>query len=556
MVTERQQQAVEAYNDHSLTTQEAADLINMNHRNFLRMIKKVRDSGEVMLKDRKNIRQMSVCVNNDNPAAEPEIVEPAWDVEHVSQRTGKIQHHLNQTRSGRYVITAAQNATPVHKDFWIALQHYCKANNAELLVIPYRYKNVTNIHTTKDRGQEWWSAEVLPFICDQRIQINDNLVVFGDISIQPTAVNPLSGFESISQDKSAIFGHSKRQLTTIPTPQSRLPKILTTSGVCTIKNYVPAKAGKKAEFHHCLGAAVVEVCGDHVYHMRQINACSDGSFIDLNKEYTVSGVQAAGRPLAIELGDSHAFMEDRRVSIATFESDDSICAVLNPERVVVNDVLDFHSRNHHHKNDPLYNYWKHHSHTDCVESEIKLTCHYIDRIRWPVIIKRSNHDEAMERWLKEADPKHDPRNARLYHATMAQILTIHDERMAAGLVYESVDPFELVARQHLEHSDVRFLRRDESCVIGGVEVSYHGDQGPNGVRGSRKAFTRIGVKVTIGHSHSPGIEEGVYQVGVSAKMDMGYNKGPGSWLHTHCVTYANGKRTLINVIDGQWRATE
>ena len=138
---------------------------------------------------------------------------------------------------------------------------------------------------------------------------------------------------------------------------------------------------------------------------------------------------------------------------------------------------------------------------------------------------------------------------------MWQIHAIHDKRAAANQPYESVDPFELVAREHLKHADVRFLRRDESCVIGDVEVSYHGDQGPNGARGSRRAFTRIGVKVTIGHSHSPGIEEGVYQVGVSAKLDMGYNRGPSSWLHTHCVTYANGKRTLINVIDGQWRAS-
>ena len=547
MATERQKQLAALYNDTRLTTKEAAEKAGIQLRPFMRSIKRIREAGELELIERSA---------GSRPAAipEPEADAPAWDESAVIARAEEIQEQLNEHRSGRYVITAAQNATPIHPEFWQALQHYCRINQAELLVIPYRYKNPTSVYTDSDTGHNWWSAETLPFICDQRIELNSNLMVFGDISIQPTAVRPLSGMEGISRDKSAIFGHSKLQLTTVPTPQSRLPKILSTTGACTIKNYIPAKAGKKAEFHHCLGAAVVEVCGDRVFHLRQITACADGSFIDLNREYTENGSLPAGPALALEMGDSHAYQENRRVSVATFEAKDCICNELDVQAVIANDVLDFHSRNHHHKNDPIYNYWKHHTRTDDVEEEIKLTCRYIDRIPRPVIIKRSNHDEALERWLKEADPKHDPRNALIYYATMAEIHRQHNERAKEGLPYRSIDPFELVAREHLKHSEVRFLHRDESCVIGDVEVSYHGDQGPNGARGNRLSFTRIGVKVTIGHSHSPGIEEGVYQVGVSASLDMGYNKGPSSWLHTHCVTYANGKRCLINVIDGQWRA--
>jgi hypothetical protein len=64
---------------------------------------------------------------------------------------------------------------------------------------------------------------------------------------------------------------------------------------------------------------------------------------------------------------------------------------------------------------------------------------------------------------------------------------------------------------------------------------------------------RIGVKSIIGHSHTPAIEEGCYQVGTSTKLSRGYTHGPSSWLNTHCLIYPNGKRTLINVIDGKWR---
>jgi hypothetical protein len=64
---------------------------------------------------------------------------------------------------------------------------------------------------------------------------------------------------------------------------------------------------------------------------------------------------------------------------------------------------------------------------------------------------------------------------------------------------------------------------------------------------------RIGVKSVIGHSHTPAIEEGCYQVGTSTKLSRGYTHGPSSWLNTHAIIYPNGKRTLINIIDGKWR---
>ena len=97
------------------------------------------------------------------------------------------------------------------------------------------------------------------------------------------------------------------------------------------------------------------------------------------------------------------------------------------------------------------------------------------------------------------------------------------------------------------------LERDESLVLGSVELSLHGDKGPNGARGSRSNLKRIGVKTIIGHSHSPGIDGGCYQTGTSTPLRLDYNKGPSSWLNCHCVLYANGKRSLLPIIDGEWR---
>jgi hypothetical protein len=117
------------------------------------------------------------------------------------------------------------------------------------------------------------------------------------------------------------------------------------------------------------------------------------------------------------------------------------------------------------------------------------------------------------------------------------------------------DAFAYWGQKRLKVADQTiFLRRGESHQIRGIEVSYHGDKGPGGARGSRAAFRRIGVKSVIGHAHAPGIMDGCYQVGTSSRLDLTYAAGtPSAWLHTHCVIYPNGKRALINIIDGRWR---
>jgi hypothetical protein len=82
----------------------------------------------------------------------------------------------------------------------------------------------------------------------------------------------------------------------------------------------------------------------------------------------------------------------------------------------------------------------------------------------------------------------------------------------------------------------------------------HGHLGPNGARGSIRAFGKIGVRSIVGHGHGPGIKDGVMQVGTSSYLRLGYNKGPSSWLHAHGALYQNGKRSLLIIINGRWRA--
>jgi hypothetical protein len=469
----------------------------------------------------------------------------------------------------RYVITSAQNATPVHQKFLNTLLSYCRVNNARLLVIPYRYKNPTSVWTQNSKGDEWWAPQIKEFICDDDVRLCDSLIVVGKVKMQPTATEPLLGMDSYTHLCSAIFGHPKVQLKTVPTPNKKLPKILTTTGSVTDKNYTDSKAGWKGNFHHSFAATVIELEDDGTFHLRQINADDiDGSFYDLNRFYNGAAVSESTIS-ALVTGDEHAIFADDKVKHATYLDDNSIVKMLKPKSIVRHDSTDFYSRSHHHNSNFLLQYAKHLYAKDAnnkntvarnnVEAELQITADYIDETTPAFaqnIIVKSNHDEAFDRWLSECNPKDDPENAMFYfYMRYNQYKYVTPTETG----FTSIDPFEFWCSNPESQTGLKcvdqttFLNRDQDYMIEGIEVGFHGDVGPNGSRGNIKQFSKIGPKTIIAHSHSCGIYEGCFQVGVSAKLNLEYRKGPSSWLHTHCIIYPNGSRTLINIINGKWK---
>lgn len=452
----------------------------------------------------------------------------------------------------RFVITSAQNNTAVFKPFYQAILNYCKANAAQLIVIPVKYRFYGE--DTKKSSAITWPVELREHYLSDRLQLHKKLEVRGDVSIVATAKNPLSGLENISKDRSAIFGHGQLQMKMIATPKPELPKMLHTTGSVSEKNYSDTKAGVIGDFNHSFSALVVELDGD-TFHIRQLNADDKGIFYDLNRKYTKDGVEKIARVNAIIHGDIHSMFLDVDVKKATWTNKDSIVNVLNPVHEVLHDVVDFYSRNHHHKHDPFVNFAKYSADVDNVKTELDGVVSLHNEI-WSRPDTRyhyvsSNHHDALTRWLKEADPKGDPRNALIYHELMSELLR-HTKMTPNGSRYP--DPFESYVLPRLRNrASVSFHGRDERFFIHNIDLNNHGDRGANGARGSAASFARAGYKTVTGHSHTPQIEKGAYVVGCSCELDMEYNAGYSSWLHTHCVIYPNGKRALINIIKGKWR---
>jgi len=481
-----------------------------------------------------------------------EVVEKAPPLD-TTERASYLKKITRGAGQKRFVITAAQNATPVFTPFFEALRQYCEHTGAELIVVPYRYHNPTSMWSQKSKDQDWWAPELAPYLCEQRIPLNRHLTLLGDIKTQPTATRPLSGFETITGGRSAIVAHPKLELVTIPTPHHRLPKILTTTGACTARNYTESKAGKKGDFHHTLGACVVEIHGG-TFHIRQINAMQDGTFMDMNHEYSDAGWVYHEGVEALVMGDTHFEFVDPDVVKGTF-GEGGIVETLRPKRLVWHDIHDFYSRNHHHEGEVFTNFAKHHALRDDVKEWLRKTFEFVDAVT-PAGVESvfvpSNHPDALARWVKHADWRSDPRNA-VFLLETALVMLKSSVMTDSGT--STVDPFVYWAGQMLKCADrCTFLKRDESYQVKDIELCYHGDKGANGARGSISGFGKIGAKTVIGHSHSPGIRDGAYQVGLSARYRLEYNSGPSSWLQTHCVVYPNGKRSLINIIDGKWRA--
>ena len=374
---------------------------------------------------------------------------------YLDKETGKT--FTGEVYPKTYVVTSAQNKTPVSEPFLASL----RAFPGELIVLPFRYKNPTSVFA--DLSEDEWYIDV----CHETVDLNDNISVIGDVSIQPTAVRPLSGMDSYNRNKSCIFGHPRRELRMVPSSAGKLPKLLTTTGTITVPNYTDSKAGKKAEFHGVIGAAVVTVTSEKEFFVRHITANDDGSFYDLNKKYHPDGTVTTEDISALVLGDYHAGHTCPLAKKASLEMIDE----LNPEYAVFHDVLDFSSRNHHHKNDFILQARKHKAGNECVKSELQFVCSELDEFgdKTKVVVVRSNHDCALDRWVREADPKKDPINLEMW--CKSTLAALEGKSLLKYWYHELSD----------NHTH-KFLERDERFMINGVDISEHGDLGVNGER--------------------------------------------------------------------------
>jgi hypothetical protein len=483
---------------------------------------------------------------------------------HPMAQASKVNEvHANVPPKGtvRFLFTAAQNATPVQPKVWAAILQAKKHWDAHLSVIDVRYKNPTSKWSRSQENAEVWAPEVQPYRLNQRMDVNKNLVCVGGIKIVPTATKPLSGFESFTGGESTIVGHTRYQFKTVPVPGGAMAKIMTTTGACTEPNYGNNRAGAGGEFHHCFGVLLVELDKAGKFYMRHLNFTDDGVAYDASGVMvTPTGIKA-GFAEALVLGDSHERFGDAGVHKATFGKG-GIVETLKPNRLYWHDVCDGYGANPHHDGNPFNDTAKWLSGFDDVENEVESAVNYMARNTPDYAtsyVVPDNHGDFLRRWIIKKDwRKEVPPIARQFYLRTALAME-ESVRMGPGGM-EMVSPWahwvEHFMAKNWDGPKVVCLtgRGGEGSTCKGIVMDMHGHAGPNGSRGSIQNLKRIGRKSIIGHSHSPGADEGCMQTGTSSRLQLEYNgAGPSGWLHCHAAVYPNGKRQLIVMIDGKFK---
>lgn len=478
----------------------------------------------------------------------------------ISYRAAKV---LPQQDTGvrRYIFTCAQNNTKIHKKVWESLQLLAKHYDAEIFIASFNYNKAAygssavkrNTSEDKDEGL-WYADEIVSYLdkSDTRIQITPSLMWCGEVNLSPTLKRPLQGFEDYTQTHSSIFPHPRLSMKSIAAMSSGA-KLCYTTGTITQRNYIQKGAGLKAEFHHSYGGLLVEVDASGSFFVRQLVATNNGCIQDLNVLVKNGKIESTTeRVSAINWGDIHiAYLEKEQKELIWGEG--GILDTLKPSYQFFHDTLDFRSKNHHDIKNQHSEYRKFLSGVDDVEQELKDASEFLHETQRKFcqsVVVESNHDNAFLRWLTNPsyDYRADPKNSIYFlECQLAYYKSMRRNDYNFNLL-------EWAVKQHKPLSGVKFLGVDESFVYRNIEFGIHGHSGANGSRGSAAGFAKLGFLCNVGHFHSAEILDGVYVSGVSASLDMEYNKGPSSWGHSHIVTYPNGNRAIITSWRGEWRA--
>ena len=420
-------------------------------------------------------------------------------------------------------FTWEQNETPLHLPFWNRILDYKKYLNAELGVILGRYKNPTSVFIESEH--ENWNEATRPYWIASKHDVHNYLTILGDIKISPTAKYPLTGIQGLSQGKSIIIGHPKLHLKTEPTLQGYANKTVLTTGSVTVPNYTDSKAGKVAENSHKLGFVIVEIRNEKIFHIRQVEADSDGNFIDLIHKNNEKGVSIVDRAEGLVCGDSHG----NQVLPDIDKKNDEICERFQIKKLVMHDVVDGESCNNHILKDPIQQYERLKNENHLIEKELEdLEAWLTPKVKYGLVIPKANHNDRFDRILTQ-DWRRDIANAPYY---MKYTAIVMEGKAENGVIaYFLKEKFK---------ENITCLSSQESYMIGKYECSQHGDHGTNGSKGSPTGFRKLDIPIIVAHTHSTYRADDLIYAGHNIKNQKYASKGASSWSISDVLVAKNG----------------
>jgi hypothetical protein len=433
----------------------------------------------------------------------------------------------------RFLITSAQSATPINKGLLREMEAYAEFIDAEILVIPFRYQNPTSVFSKDQKDNEWWDSNIIKYLTLNRHNLNNAVSVLSDVPIQPTATSPLLGLEGMTGEHSCIVGHPRLELKTIPVMEGCRPKIMFTTGCCTKMNYTSSKAGKKGEFHHSFGFAIVEIKDDETFFFRQVSAKESGEFIDLFYHVKNGVVNRETEVEACAMGDIHVAHVDERVVDITLND---LFKKLKPKKLFIHDIIDSQSISHHNLKNPFTLHQQEMDGSNSLQKEIDEMLEWLEQIKqYNVYIVKSNHDTHVDQFLESSDWRKMTtfKNALPY-------MELATARLK-GEAPNGVIPYLI----NKKFPNFKCLTDDCNITVKGVLMSVHGHKGASGSRGSLQQYSRLSTRSMTAHSHQIGRIGGAISVGCTCHLRVGFNTSFSGWINAHGLVNRIGKMQHI-----------
>lgn len=467
------------------------------------------------------------------------------------ERLGAFEEALSSY--DKFIVTTAVSSKAPFEPFVDALRNYCERENAAIIVILCKDTASTKRNSGIQAHPSLNASDI--HILQEEAKINNSIFI-SDIKMSAKQIQPLTGLKRIAQyyRSSVIYGSPKQSLdfVAISADHEKHPFALMSTGAITIADYdsdlyMSQRTSYIAERDHIFGAIVVERDGDDKFHFRQIQAERDGSFIDLGSVYSADG-SVHDVDCVLVMGDYHAGATDPIVRHLVGE----ICEDVNVVDIVIHDFFDGYAISHHDREIPGKMARKSEMSLHVLEEELRMGSEELwylqSHISGNLIMVKSNHDEFLDRYLNSGAFIKD-------HVNYKVAIDLHSHALDFD---NPMDILDYAYRKYgtagtYDPDRIIWLQRDESYMVGDIELGAHGDLGPNGSRGSLKNLEDAHGACVVGHTHSAAILRSVFRVGTSSKLSLDYNRGPSSWTHTHCLVYPSGARQLINIVDGSWR---
>lgn len=459
--------------------------------------------------------------------------------------TCKKDVNLNVKPGDKFVITTAVSDGKVHIGFLNSIRKYCKLHKARLLILP-----IEDPAKRKDKSSFYLSKELKDdTVIMSDTKINSNLFI-SSIKISAKQINPLTGLKRIGQrNGSCIYASPKQFMETVPVSNVKIPAVLMTTGSITLSDYnsdmyFSKRTAYIADSDHTVGAIIVEIKDDRVFYFRQIQSDKRGAFVDLGKMYSGKKVIKYS-PTAFVPGDIHSGDTNPEVIKNWYEvSKETGC-----KKWILHDLYNGKAICHHDKKRCSLQAQKAEKGHLKMTKEFQNISQYLQDMKEhginDIVIVKSNHDEWLDQWLQSGEYIHDPYNLKVaLLLAEAQIKGFDPLKHAIETIGEL--PLNLAKK-------IKWLNRDEDYVIAKIECGAHGDLGSNGSRGNIRNLENAYGNCIIGHAHSPAIIRGVWVVGTSTYLKVGYNRGASGWCNSGVLIYPNGSRQMLFSIYGGWK---